>query len=126
MRVTALLTPLVLLVAAGATTAGEDNPCRAEVERLCPGVQPGEGRLHDCARRHLPKLSAGCRQRVEHARRALSRENGPRMVLACKQDIETLCGDVPPGEGRWRRCLGDNATRLSAPCRQLLDLARSP
>jgi hypothetical protein len=121
MRSILLLAPL-LLVAASIAPAEQDHPCRTEVERVCPGVEPGEGRIRDCMRAHWLELSADCRARLEE-RRALRSERGARLLLACKEDIEALCHAVPVGEGRWRRCLADNVERLSAPCRDLIDLA---
>jgi hypothetical protein len=122
MRSTTLLAQLLLLVAASIAPAEQDHPCRTEVERLCPGVEPGDGRIRDCMRAHRLELSPDCRARFEE-RRALRLEQGARILLACKEDIEALCREVPIGEGRWRRCLTDNVDRLSAACRDLLDLA---
>lgn len=124
MRATVLLTPLLWLAVAGAVPAAETYPCRADVERFCPDVQPGEGRVRACVRSHLPRLSSACRAHLELPARRLRGENAPRMVLACKEDLETLCRNVPVGDGRWRRCLDDHADRLSGPCRELLGLAQ--
>src|SRR5262245_22276500 len=122
MRSILLLASLLLLVAASIAPAEQDHPCRTEVERVCPGVQPGEGRIRDCMRAHWLELSADCRARLEE-RRAWRSERGARLLLACKEDIEALCRVVSVGEGRWRRCLTQNVERLSPPCRDLLDLA---
>src|ERR1700709_2542105 len=34
--------------------------CGSDVDRLCPGVPPGEGRIKACMKSHMPELSAGC------------------------------------------------------------------
>jgi len=34
----------------------------------------------------------------------------------CKSDIEKLCKDVQPGEGRVMKCLNDHEAELSAEC----------
>jgi len=121
-----LLRGLVLVVAAATTWAQDDNPCRADVERLCAGVEPGEGRLRACVRSHLDELSPGCRARLEETKSAFRRGIGPRVILACRSELEALCKDVAPGAGRWRRCLSENAGQLKPPCRHLLDSPPAP
>jgi hypothetical protein len=34
--------------------------CRADVERLCPGVQPGGGHIAHCLKAHKMEMSVGC------------------------------------------------------------------
>jgi outer membrane protein OmpA-like peptidoglycan-associated protein len=34
--------------------------CGGDVDRLCPGVPPGEGRIKACMRTHMSELSPGC------------------------------------------------------------------
>jgi hypothetical protein len=34
--------------------------CAGDVERLCPGVPPGEGRIKACIKAHISQLSAPC------------------------------------------------------------------
>ncbi len=52
----------LLLVAIGTPAmAAPENPCRADVARLCAGVTPGEGRVRDCIRAHVKELSPECR-----------------------------------------------------------------
>jgi outer membrane protein OmpA-like peptidoglycan-associated protein len=36
------------------------HACGGDVDRLCPGVQPGEGRIKACMKAHASELSAGC------------------------------------------------------------------
>jgi hypothetical protein len=45
--------------------------CKADVEKLCPGVQPGEGRIAACLKEHKTEVSKPCKmelvkQRKEH------------------------------------------------------------
>ncbi len=35
----------------------------SDVDRLCPGVPPGEGRIKACMKAHASELSAGCSTR---------------------------------------------------------------
>jgi hypothetical protein len=34
--------------------------CRADMERLCPGVPPGGGRIVRCLKAHKMEMSVGC------------------------------------------------------------------
>ena len=34
--------------------------CKADFERLCPGVQPGGGRIIACLKEHKMDISVGC------------------------------------------------------------------
>ena len=34
--------------------------CKADYERLCPGVQPGGGRIMGCLKAHKEEVSIGC------------------------------------------------------------------
>jgi hypothetical protein len=34
--------------------------CAADVDRLCPGVPPGQGRIKACMKAHVSQLSASC------------------------------------------------------------------
>jgi hypothetical protein len=39
---------------------------------------------------------------------------------ACKQDMQSLCPDVKPGEGRIGACMKAHAKELSAGCKQAI------
>ena len=34
--------------------------CKADVARLCPGIQPGGGRIIGCLKAHKEEISIGC------------------------------------------------------------------
>lgn len=40
-----------------------------------------------------------------------------QLAEACRPDVETLCFDVQPGEGRVHQCLRDNFDMLSPECK---------
>jgi len=39
---------------------------------------------------------------------------------ACKADYQKFCDGVMPGGGRIKKCLNDNFSALSEPCRQVV------
>lgn len=34
--------------------------CAGDIDRLCPGVPPGQGRIKACMKQHITQLSAPC------------------------------------------------------------------
>jgi hypothetical protein len=39
--------------------------CKSDVARLCPGVQPGGGRIIGCLKAHKMEMSVGCAQALQ-------------------------------------------------------------
>jgi hypothetical protein len=64
----AVLTP----VRAQTPSLQEFKYCKADVERLCKGIRPGEGRLLKCLKTHEDSLSVGCAKELK----ALKTETG--------------------------------------------------
>ncbi|MCX7305540.1 MAG: cysteine rich repeat-containing protein [Hyphomicrobiales bacterium] len=48
-----------------AQTAAQKMACKADFEKLCPGVQPGGGRPLECLSKQLDALSPECKTVVE-------------------------------------------------------------
>ena len=71
------------LLAAGSAWA-EDPPakldrlsdCRNDLQKLCPNVQPGGGRLMACLKDNKDNVSDSCKQRMQQIRQ--SRKDGKR------------------------------------------------
>lgn len=47
------------------TTTANPNPCSDDYGKLCPGVEPGEGRIQKCLYEHLDQLAPECREAVQ-------------------------------------------------------------
>jgi hypothetical protein len=56
----------LLLLSASTTARAVDNAlltyCKADIERLCAGIEPGGGRLLQCLKGHKEEMSVGCAQ----------------------------------------------------------------
>lgn len=69
MRTTAaLLTTLLLAANAYAAESGEpehNGPCKADVQKLCPDVKPGQGRIRACMKEHKDQLSDACKSAIK-------------------------------------------------------------
>jgi hypothetical protein len=90
MRKLLLTTSIGLLaVAQGASAQGQaasPNPqavaaarasCAGDLQRLCPGVQPGGGRLIACLKQHKDEVSDGCKRAVMAVLRGVNGGGGP-------------------------------------------------
>lgn len=43
------------------------DACRADVEKLCQGIRPGDGRLRACLKSNKDRLSDGCKSAITAA-----------------------------------------------------------
>lgn len=46
-------------------SAGPLDYCKADAERLCPGVEPGGGRIVACLKEHKMEVSVGCAKAIQ-------------------------------------------------------------
>lgn len=80
-------------------------------------MDAGEGRVHQCLRDNLEKLSDGCRKE-ELALRSAQASNVelmPNLAQACAPERTKHCADVRPGKARVFMCLLNKSDRVSAP-----------
>jgi len=108
-----------LLTLPAATTWAEKEhhgPCAADVEKYCKDVQPGEGRIVKCLKEHEKDLSPACREKGAEMKNRMGdfRE-------ACAGDVQKLCKDAQPGEGRIVNCLKEHEKELSPDCNATLE-----
>jgi hypothetical protein len=107
------MAPLLLTPVALAQAPQESGgPCRADVERLCPGTQPGHGGAMRCLRGKEDQVSAECKAHIEEMLQKFHAG-----VEACKPDVEKFCQNVQPGGGRIRQCLQQHEAELSDACK---------
>ena len=63
---------------AGAASAADAPPaagavataCKADVEKLCAGITPGDGKIKACMKEHRKELSPDCKKELAEARKA--------------------------------------------------------
>ena len=69
MKTTLLSAAVLMLFAAGAARAQQgDRPCKADEEKFCKDVKPGEGRIIACMKAHEAELSDTCKARQSEAK----------------------------------------------------------
>lgn len=88
------------------------GPCKADVEKFCKDVKPGQGRIVRCMQAHENELSPACRDKI-----AADKEENQEFRKACQPDVDRFCKGIRPGNGRIIRCLKLNEAQLSAPCK---------
>lgn len=118
------LAALGLLLAAAPSAAQPrqrigEGACKADIERLCPGVPHGGGAVLDCLKQKESELSPECREDMaEHRQRAQQRIDA--LKASCKDDLARFCADVEAGRGGLARCLREHEADLSTSCRDAL------
>ena len=78
-------------------------------------MDTGEGRVHQCLRDNLEKLSDSCRKE-ELALRSTQSSNVelmPNLAQACAPERAKHCADVRPGKARVFMCLLNKSDRVS-------------
>jgi hypothetical protein len=88
------------------------GPCKADFEKFCKDVKPGQGRIVRCMKAHENELSPACRDQI-----AADREKAQEFIKACKPDADKFCKGIKPGHGRIISCLKSHEAELSAPCK---------
>jgi hypothetical protein len=58
--------------AAGQGASALRSACAADIEKLCPGIQPGGGRIVQCLKQHKTEVSDACKEAIAKARQAKS------------------------------------------------------
>ena len=105
----------LVCVALSFAVGAAEHPCREDAERLCKGVEPGDGRIVQCLKQHEADLSPACKQK-----RDSFRERMQEIRAACEEDAQKLCSDVRPGGGRIAQCLRSHKNELSQACSEAI------
>lgn len=103
-----MLTLSVLLISSIGFAKG---PCAEDREKLCAGIEKGEGRIAKCMMENEASLGSACKDHLTKMKEARK-----EIKEACQDDVEALCGDVEAGAGRIMTCMKENKEKLSAAC----------
>ncbi len=95
------------------------NACKPELENFCSTVNPGNGRLMLCFAAHEDQLSERCEFALYQASAALEQAVAAIGYVgrACRADIQTLCPEATPGDGRILECLESKQDKVSEVCK---------
>lgn len=92
--------------------------CEQELSTFCKGVTPGEGRILACLYAFQDQVTPRCERALYDSLGQLDQTlaNLQFAVGECSADLETVCADVEPGEGRLLDCLIKNEAKVSKRC----------
>ena len=99
-------------------TAQEKLPlggsCATDLQKLCPGIPPGRGRLRNCFREHIHDVSSPCLVRLAKFAevRGFHKE--------CSAYLRQQCGSVERSGGQFSACLKSAIASLSVTCKAAL------
>ena len=109
--------------------AGEQNlvqtvadGCKAELEKYCKDVTPGEGRILACLFAHQDKLSGKCEYALYDAAVQLERAVAALsyVINECADDLDQFCSGVEAGKERLLKCIEKNDKKVSSRCKEAL------
>ena len=113
--VAASLLALLPLGGAAAQQGPARQACGADIDRVCAGIQPGDGRITACVSEHFTEFSAACRNALI---------SGATITKACRADYQLKCAGIEPGGGRSQACMKDHFAELDELCQKALLLGR--
>ena len=96
--------------------------CKADIEKYCKDVKPGDGRVLACLYANSEKISPRCEYAMYDSASQLERALTALTYVAneCRDDLKANCQNIEPGEGRLLTCLEKNDAKVSSRCKQAL------
>jgi Cysteine rich repeat len=113
-----LIAPLAALLLASPLAFAQEGPgkaCKADREKFCSGMKPGDGQPGACLKQHEAELSPECT-----AARKDMQEARQNIRMGCKADTEKFCADAPKGHGGVIKCLESHTSELGQSCADAL------
>jgi hypothetical protein len=100
----------LLLSASSAAAQGAARACVADVQKNCAGVEPGQGRIADCVKKHIGDLSAPCQELLASTAAA---------AKTCTDDVKKSCADARRRTAKVA-CLKSALSNLSDGCKSAI------
>ena len=108
-----LWTAVLFLLLAASTPLGAKDAvhaeCLVDIEKFCPGIEPGGFKIYRCLNQHYDEIDPGCQAQLQGERKA--------WIDACKTDQRRFCATVKQERGGVRECLATHRSELSEACR---------
>jgi len=138
------LVPLLAILSVGSVSAQADlgktilekltariakleSACAKDIKKYCSTVTPGEGRMIYCMQAHEDKISTNCAFELGEAATSVqtAADALKDSVIACRAEINGVCGKTVPGQGRIAACLLSNKSTASAGCAEAIQKIES-
>ncbi|HXX81072.1 MAG TPA: cysteine rich repeat-containing protein [Thermodesulfovibrionales bacterium] len=114
--VAVVLCAFLFSVNAFAQGNGGGGPCAQDVQKFCPGVEPGGGRIMKCLHEHAGEVSDACKARLQQGKDQVKDK-----LQSCKDDAQKFCKGIQPGGGRIMECLKSHQSELSPACQTTIN-----
>ena len=113
MRILAASVLSVLLFLSASLARADDMRavCAADVQKLCSGLEPGDGRIAKCLHQNEAQLSDGCKSALGAMKTGF---------MACRADARRLCADAGRDRAARLACLKDHQSELSPDCASMI------
>ena len=105
----------LLLSGSSAVAQSPARACVADVKKNCASVEPGEGRIADCIKKHVGDFSAPCQELLASTAAA---------AKTCTDDVKQRCEDARRRAAKIT-CLKSTLTNLSDGCKSAISLVAS-
>lgn len=118
---TIMMIGAILMLWSSSATAQErlkGAPCVPDLDRLCPGIQPGSDRIRICMRKHISDVSYPCLTRLAQFAKVRRFRND------CRAHMHEQCASVE--RGQFGDCLRSAVASLSDSCKDALVRAVRP
>jgi hypothetical protein len=99
-----------------------EDACAKDIKKFCAKVTPGEGRMIYCMLAHEDKITPKCAFELGEAATNVQStiEVLKDGMIACKAEIDGVCGKIVPGQGRIAACLLQNKSTVSSGCAEAI------
>jgi hypothetical protein len=101
------LAVMLLLPSSMASSAELTGACLKDAKAQCPGVVAGGGKIRECIKTNIAKLSDECQAVLVKAVN----------VKACADDAKKLCADVKAGGGALETCMKSHVADVGDDCK---------
>jgi Cysteine rich repeat len=105
-----VISAALLLSQSSAVAQGAAKACVVDVKKNCAGVEPGEGRIADCIKKHVGDLSAPCQELLASTAAA---------AKTCTDDVKQRCADARRRAAKIA-CLKSTLTNLGDGCKSAI------
>ena len=105
-----VISAALLLSGSSAVAQGAARACVADVKKNCAGVEPGEGRIADCIKKHVGDLSTPCQELLASTAAA---------AKTCTDDVKQRCADARRRTAKIA-CLKSTLADLSDGCKSAI------
>jgi Cysteine rich repeat len=108
-----VLATVLLFSPLASAQEGPGKACKADREKFCGDLKPGDGKFGACMKEHEAEFSPECKAARQDAQEA--RKN---VRMNCKADAEKLCADAKGGA--VVKCLESHASEVGQSCADAL------